>query len=1450
MNGILLRATRSACLLIVACVLSVLAARADVVNCGPDIAMGTICLSGDVFDGQDGPLLANKVYVVVGTVQVPDGTTLSVNGATVKFLFPQSMNIRGSLSVQPGSTFTSIHDDSAGGDTNTNGGDSSPAQGDWGGLRFFADSDASVVDGAEIRWCGTGISLASADITIRSTRVFACQGDGLDLTSSSFPTVSACAFESCREPVVGTPLRALPGFTSNTSAGFGDGSAISVKEGHLPAGTNVVVSRANSLNEDGTFKIETGAGTIIDQGATLTLQAGVHFKFSTATSQSVLVDGTLVANGASFTSIHDDTIGGDTNMNAGSTVPAPGDWNGFVFDSTSDESQLVNVRIHYGGFPIVAGPVLRLSACDMLLDTVLVTHCRGDALNLSGDSLPTVVNCALVLNGAWPAVKVPIEAVPRFASNIAIDNATSDALLLDLASDSVTGDVTLAPGNTFNEDGVVVLATHLTVESGASLTLGPGMLFKCQGGSSVTVFGTLTGSGTELAPIAFTSIRDDGLGGDTMKDGGSPQAAPGDWGGLVFGAGSSASALQGFSIRYAGSSQVPAAIALSSGASPTFADGVIELCAKAAMDLNSNAFPSVTRCDFLANDEAVQDVPIGAVAGFGECMAMANAKGDYLEVSAGEVSAGGSSGPCVTLSHANSLNGTGVLVFTSGIAVDAGACLVVDGGCILKMDHGNSVQIDGMLLAGSSGSTTVFTRIEDDDFGGDTKNDGSAGQASPGDWVGLRLGSESDGSVLDDVVIRYGGRLGDSLLLSGTTPSLTDVVVRDGLGDALELASTSFPTVSNCAFLDCDFAVNGVPIGAVPGFVDNQASGNTTGDYMRVTTGTLTADLLIEPKNSLNGGPIVLANNVTVPVGRELTIAAGTMFKWAGAFAMTVNGTLNAAGSQFAPVQFTSIHDDVVGGDTNKNGNASSPAPGDWSNLAFTSESDQSLLSGAIVKYGGRLGVSGIDLSNADVKILDTTVQFAQADGMDLSSNSFPQVRYSSFLDNGAVAVDDVPLAGIQGFHANTARGNALFDAIRVTSTSLAGQAEVACPNSLNDDGVFVVNTSLTVGAASRLILRQGVAFKFAGVLSVTVNGGLDLDGTGFWPVVLTSIRDDGIGGDTNQDGGATLAAPGDWGGVVYQAAGTSSRAAHATVRFAGATGVAGFRSTSNSGVLELFGVRVEDSLGEGFRLGALAGDAANLVALRCGTDGMFLTAGAFDVLFATVTGCGGLGIRALGAHMGEVSSSISFANTAGPISGFVAGEVFFSDVGPLFAGMNGNIDADPLFAGAAGGHLTLAAGSPCLNAGEYQRALLARKDRDERSRALDHDLSGAMLPDMGAYERGAYSLVPSGKPRAGEILALDVIGPPGVAVYERGPGDGFEVLDPYGFLLLGNPRSALRVLPVGQRFLFRVPRIAPAAGFAIQATVRSDADPLRGNVTEILRFDIEAPLDTPPGAK
>ncbi|MBU1660215.1 MAG: right-handed parallel beta-helix repeat-containing protein, partial [Chloroflexi bacterium] len=102
----------------------------------------------------------------------------------------------------------------------------------------------------------------------------------------------------------------------------------------------------------------------------------------------------------------------------------------------------------------------------------------------------------------------------------------------------------------------------VVVPVGITLTLDPGVIVKFSGispgyyvpgGVGLIVNGTLNATGTAAEPVVFTSLKDDGHGGDTGGDG-ATTGTPGEWYGLVFEPGS-VGRLEHFFVGYAGSGQ-------------------------------------------------------------------------------------------------------------------------------------------------------------------------------------------------------------------------------------------------------------------------------------------------------------------------------------------------------------------------------------------------------------------------------------------------------------------------------------------------------------------------------------------------------------------------------------------------------------------------------------------------------------------------------------------------------------------------------------------------------------------------------------------------------------------------------------------------------------------------------------------------------------------------------
>ena len=76
----------------------------------------------------------------------------------------------------------------------------------------------------------------------------------------------------------------------------------------------------------------------------------------------------------------------------------------------------------------------------------------------------------------------------------------------------------------------------------------------------------------------------------------------------------------------------------------------------------------------------------------------------------------------------------------------------------------------------------------------------------------------------------------------------------------------------------------------------------------------------------------------------------------------------------------------------------------------------------------------------------------------------------------------------------------------------------------------YILTCSFIVDSGATLTIDPGVVIKFRNpFISLQINGTLNAVGSNELPIIFTSYNDDSYGGDTNNDGGATLPSAGDW---------------------------------------------------------------------------------------------------------------------------------------------------------------------------------------------------------------------------------------------------------------------------------------------------------------------------------
>lgn len=399
------------------------------------------------------------------------------------------------------------------------------------------------------------------------------------------------------------------------------------------------------------------------------------------------------------------------------------------------------------------------------------------------------------------------------------------------ASTSVSG--TISSDTTWTTGGSPYVATgNVTVASGVTLTIDPGVYVKFGSGFSLVVDGSLVANGTSGSPIMFTSIEDDSDGNDSSGDGPST-GSPGDWGTLGFDSSTSSGTISHAVVEYGGDGLSPLndMVSASDGGTLSVSDSTITDSEQTGAAVGSGGEIDFERTKVASNGGYGVGVTDGVLSMSDSAVWLNGSTGVHIAFSTPPSTRSEITGSSVWANTGEgiytNLSGAG-----SGPTPDGSGNNIYDNG---SMAPGASLtQLDISQRADADWSGNYWGPVADADCSGDRHLE-YAEYATPGASSGAQLGPVS--STLEEIgssVCAF-----DSVLDTPVAAQQIDTFFKTppavfGGVNLQQLFGCAACTAQFDSMLDGMRGVPGSPASQMPGPV------NYVGDPVNPATGTLT----------------------------------------------------------------------------------------------------------------------------------------------------------------------------------------------------------------------------------------------------------------------------------------------------------------------------------------------------------------------------------------------------------------------------------------------------------------------------------------------------------------------------------------------------------------------------------------------------------------------------------
>ncbi len=1083
---------------------------------------------------------AGSPYIIQATTTITAGDTVVVeNGAEVRFDSGQNLIVTGAL-IADGATFTS---------------NTTSTRSAWNRIYFNTSDSYGDFNNCLIQYGDQSIYAASGTVNVDSTTI-SDSNDALFVHSAavsgqSLPVVniSNSIITTSEDPVRYASIGTVNYSGANDFTG-NDKDAIYLDFSSTSA--DFILENAPVPYRSSTFSVNSPAKLTVKTGAIWKFFANAQLRINDGGAIEAIADsGETIL----FTSIKNDNAFGDTNNDGTLSAPAKNDWNGIVVNgSTRDADNILRrIEVSFAGDLNNTNPVggLNLTNSNATVDSSLyVNNIYGVVLRNSDAKFS---NNEMGSSQVVPLI-LTFDSEPVFTNNsFSSSNNQYDAI--GLLGTTITSNSTLQQRDFTSIPNVTyLLLNRLTVDTGVTLNIEPGVVVKALPNSGIVVRGTLISDANPDSITVFTAVTDDNVGNpnDTNKDGNTTVPTDAAWRGFGFGEDSDASIIDYNIIRYARyNTSYPYNSAANLFVSPRGAINMInsDMTVSNSEIVNSDTYgidargtskPTISNNSFSNTGSVPVALSLSADPTFsGNSVANVGltAIGYHGEVI---------SAPSI-IRNRDFAGFTGITtVLLGNSTITSGSTLTIEPGTVLKVVNvstGTILGIEGTLVAdGSETEKIVITSIFDDQVGNplDTNGDGGSTTPSPNNWGTIRFFPTADdvGSIVDNTEIRYSRH---GMVFSDAAPTVDSVTVLSCRYVGFVAESGSNVTISNSTIQNCGEDPLGVSTTSTPTynnitFNSNGSNGiilleassarfsssyNQSFRYMD-TRGNIGTNVTLVPYTvaGFTNIPFILRTNPTVTSNTTFSVAPGIVFK--GNVLFLIDGAIRTLGTETNPVTFTSFNDDGSGGDTNNDGNTTIPSPGQSSRIVFRSSGIDSLnlINNTIFRYP----TTALEFNSADAVVDSSLFALSLSTAIWIKGNSSPVIQNNTF-ENISSSVGQIGNSILMDMFSTPTFSNNSESNVRIRGIGINGQtwgsdATIPVRSFAGvDSTTYVLYGNITIPSGTSITIPEGVVFKsytrFGSTRSkygFTVDGSLSIDGTASNPVVFTLDTDDNYG--------------------------------------------------------------------------------------------------------------------------------------------------------------------------------------------------------------------------------------------------------------------------------------------------------------------------------------------------